>query len=71
MQTTIAKQLRSAILASNESHRQIALRSGIDKAQISRFLAGKSGLSIASAESLAEVLGLKICFEKTRAGATR
>lgn len=51
---------RKAIYASGAPSRAFCLRMGIDKGVMSRFLSGKTGLSLANLEALADLLGLEL-----------
>jgi len=53
-------QLRQAIEAGPKSRYQIAKETGLDEGLLSRFVHGKSGLSIPSIDKLCECLGLEI-----------
>ena len=57
-------ELRSAIQTSNLSTYEIAKRSGVDKAALSRFLTAGKTLTVESIEKLAPVLGLQIVVKK-------
>ena len=56
----LADQVRAAIAASDLSQYEIAKRSGVDEASLSRFMNGKGSLSFASLEKIAPVLRLQI-----------
>ena len=57
---TITDQLRRAIRASGKSRYWLSGESGVDKAALSRFMAGKATLTLPSLDRLAEVLGLEL-----------
>jgi len=57
---SLAEQLREAIDGSALTRYQICKRSGVDHAQISRFMAGERDLLLESAGKVAAVLGLKL-----------
>jgi transcriptional regulator with XRE-family HTH domain len=57
---TVSDAVRRAIEKSGVSRYRICREAGIDKASISRFMAGKTGLTLASLDALAEVLGLDL-----------
>lgn len=57
---TISGQVRKAITSSGISRYRISLETGIDKAALSRFMAGKVGLTLNSVDKLAEYLDLEI-----------
>jgi len=52
--------VRRAIRTAGVSRHRICREAGIDKASISRFMAGKTGLTLASLDRLADVLGLDV-----------
>jgi cyanate lyase len=54
----LSDQIRRAVDASDATHYAIAKTIGLDHAVMSRFMAGKSGLSIRNLDALADVLGL-------------
>jgi ribosome-binding protein aMBF1 (putative translation factor) len=56
----IAEQIRAAIERSDLSRYEIAKRSGVDQAILSRFVAGNAGLNLDSIEKLAPVLGIRV-----------
>jgi len=60
----LAEQIRAAINASGLSRYEIAKRSGVDEASLSRFVNDKGSLSFASVEKVAMVLGLEIVARK-------
>lgn len=57
---TLGDQIRRAVNASGVSHYRICKDTGIDKGALSRFMAGKVGLTLAHLEALADVLGLDV-----------
>lgn len=59
-QKLISEQLRQHIAASELSQRQISLKVGVDPAQMSRFLNGQGGLSLAVIDEVGKLLGLKV-----------
>jgi plasmid maintenance system antidote protein VapI len=61
---TISQQLKTAIKRSGESCYAISRATGIDKAALSRFMAGKRGLTSGSIDKLARYLGLKFTSKK-------
>jgi transcriptional regulator with XRE-family HTH domain len=63
--------VREAIAESGIEPAEMARRSGIDKAALSRFLRGTTGLSVESVEKIAPVVGLKITARKTRGKSER
>ena len=56
----LSEQVRRAVDASSLSRYAICKAAGVDKAVVSRFMAGKVGLSIPTLDALANVLGLNI-----------
>lgn len=49
------------------SQYELARRVGLDKSVVSRFMHGKSGLSIQNIDAICEELGLALTKKKTRA----
>jgi transcriptional regulator with XRE-family HTH domain len=62
----LSDQIRKAIDLSGLSRYRICKLTGIDQGAFSKFMAHKGGLSIASLDDVAEVLGLEL--SKTRKG---
>lgn len=62
--TTVSGQLRAAIKDSGMSPYRICKSSGIDQAALSRFLNGRLGLTLATVDKLADVLGLELAPKK-------
>jgi transcriptional regulator with XRE-family HTH domain len=60
----ILDAIREAIAKSDLSAYELAKRSGIDKAALSRFINSGAGLSIESIERIAPALGLEIVVKK-------
>ena len=60
------EQLRQAIERSGMSRYAIGQAAGIDKATMSRFMAGKVGLSLESIDKIVDVLRLKLVAEPSR-----
>ena len=56
----LSDQLRWMIERSGVSRYQLWQQTGIDQAALSRFMAGKGGLSMESIDSLASVLRLRL-----------
>jgi transcriptional regulator with XRE-family HTH domain len=63
---SMEEQIRKAILASGLAQRDLAKQAGVSHAQISRFLAGERGLSLASAAKICRVVGLRLTTTKER-----
>lgn len=57
---TISEQVRKAIEKSGLSHYEVCKRAGVDQAAMSRFMAGKRGLSLSTVDRLAEALDLEL-----------
>jgi hypothetical protein len=64
MDSTFQDQLRSAIRESALSLNSISRSTEIDTAVLSRFMNGKSGLSVTSIDGLFSLLGLWLMSEK-------
>ena len=60
----ITEKIRSTIEKSGLSRYEIAKRSGVDAAVLSRFMSGKGSLKLESIEKLAPVLGLQLIAKK-------
>ena len=65
--TRFSDQIRQAVEASGQSRYRICKDTGIDQAVLSRFMAGKVGLSMATLDALADVLNLRIVVGKPKA----
>ena len=63
---SLSDQIRAAILAAPVSRYQISKVTGIPEGNLSRFVAGKSGLSLASVDRVGEYLGLQIVVAPKR-----
>ncbi len=59
-QERLTEQLRSAIKGADKSVYAIAVEAKIDKSTLSRFLAGKGGLSMDGLDRLGKLLELRI-----------
>jgi len=62
----LLKDLRQAIDASPKSRYRIAMDTGISEPQLSKLMSRQCGLSIESAELLAEYLDLEIVLKPRR-----
>ena len=62
----ISEQLREAIQASGYSRYRLWQETGISQATLSRFMARKFDLSMASIDRLAAFLGLRLVQDKRR-----
>lgn len=60
----VAEQLRAALVASGLSHNELARRSGVEQASISRFIAGTRDLRLESAAKLCELLRMELTKPK-------
>ncbi len=56
----LSQALKDALRASDKSMYQIAQDAGVSQIVISRFLSGERDIRMATADRLAEVLGLKV-----------
>jgi len=56
----LSDQIRRTIIEAPLTRYRISKVAGIDQAVLSRFVAGKVGLSMATLDALADVLGLDI-----------
>lgn len=56
----LSQSLLAALRASGKSPRQLAEEAGVPEAAVSRFLSGDRDIHMATADRLAEVLGLTI-----------
>jgi transcriptional regulator with XRE-family HTH domain len=65
-QEALTDQVRRAVNDSPLSRYAICKAAGIDQAVMSRFMAGKAGLSLKSLDALAEVLGLELKLKKRK-----
>jgi transcriptional regulator with XRE-family HTH domain len=57
---SISEQLRAAILAGPATQYRIALETGVAKSVLSRFIHGQQGIGLATADKLAEFLGMEL-----------
>ncbi len=62
----IASMILSAIESSSLSRYEIAKRAGVTEASLSRFVNGKTTLSIESIEKIAPVLGLELVLKAAK-----
>lgn len=56
----LSDQLRQAVESGGLSRYELAKRTGLDEGLLSRFVHGKSGLSMESIDLIAECLGLEL-----------
>ena len=57
---SIVTELRKAIVESGYTQNQLSELSGVNRAQINRFVKGERTLTLESAERIAKVLGLEL-----------
>jgi transcriptional regulator with XRE-family HTH domain len=62
----LSDQIRRAIDQSGMSRNAICKELQIDKGQMSRFMAGTAGLSVANIDAMADLLGLDITTRESR-----
>jgi transcriptional regulator with XRE-family HTH domain len=62
----LSDQVRRAVDASGLSRYRIAKDIGVAESTVSRFMAGKGGLSLANLDAMADLLGLDIAASKRR-----
>ena len=62
----VLKAIRDAITQSGQSRYAIFKATGIDQAQLSRLMQGRTGLSLETLEKLTEYLGLEIVIRAKR-----
>ena len=56
----VTEQLKEAIRNSGESLNQLGERTGVDSAQLSRFMRGVRDLTLSTADKLCRALGLRL-----------
>jgi len=61
-----AAELRQTVLASGRQQRELEQAAGIGQGILSRFVHGTRGLTLTTADKLAEVLGLRWRLVKAR-----
>lgn len=64
----LSDQLRRAIETADKSRYVLWQETGIDQATLSRFMAGKGGLSVDGWDRLAEALGLELVARTKKGG---
>ena len=62
----MADVIRRAVKRSGVSRRELCRIAGVDCGNVSRFMAGKHGLTLDSVEKLAGPLGLKLVQDEPR-----
>ena len=65
---TLSESLRTALQNSPETRYQISRATGISQAQLSRFLHGKVGLTLANLDVLCGYLGVQVVGPDTKKG---
>jgi hypothetical protein len=60
MNEPFSDQLRQVIRDSGMTRYALSVQTGIDQAVLSKFMAGKIGLSLRSIDKLMDVLGLEV-----------
>lgn len=63
----ISKQIRLAVVNCGMTRYKLAQLTGIDQSALSKFVAGKVGLTLANIDELGRVLGMQIVTESPRA----
>ncbi|HZW31208.1 MAG TPA: helix-turn-helix transcriptional regulator [Isosphaeraceae bacterium] len=66
MREPFSSLLRRAILESGLTRYAISVKSGVNQAALSRFVAGKRSLNLESVDKLVEVLGLEVRMPRKR-----
>lgn len=59
-------QIRAAIAASDITRYRICKTIGLPESSLSRFMAGRAGLSLETIDKLAELLGLSVLVRRRR-----
>ena len=57
---SVLDSIREAIRKSGKSRYAIAKETGIDEGQLSKFMRGKAGLSLANLEAILETINLQL-----------
>jgi transcriptional regulator with XRE-family HTH domain len=65
-QVKLSDAIRAAVDDSGMGRNAIGRALNIDKGLVSRFMSGKSGLSVANLDALADVLNLRIVADKPK-----
>ena len=63
--TTLADQLRTAIKTCGRSRYALSQETGIEQSTLSRFVNGKGGMSLDTADAIAKALGLKLTSDES------
>jgi len=61
-------QIREAVASSGMSRYAICKAIGLNQGAMSRFMTGKSGMSMAALDRLAELLGLRVVARRRKDG---
>jgi transcriptional regulator with XRE-family HTH domain len=69
--STLLDQIRKAIEAGEKSRYRLSKETGIDQAQLSRFMSGSGAMSYENLELLAKALGLEIIVRPAKPAATK
>ena len=62
----LADDVRTAIRESGLSRYEIAKKTGVSQSVLSRFMSGETGMTLATLERIAPLLGLEIVIRKRR-----
>ncbi len=62
----LSDQIRGAVRESDMTRYEIWKATGIDQGALSRFVAGKAGMSFESLDRLADLLGLNIAIGRSK-----
>jgi transcriptional regulator with XRE-family HTH domain len=62
----LADDVRTAIRESGLSRYEIAQKTGVSQSVLSRFMSGETGMTLATLERIAPLLGLEIVIRKRR-----
>jgi transcriptional regulator with XRE-family HTH domain len=63
---SVIEAIKAALESCGESRAQVARGSGVAESQLSRLVTGERGLSMDSAEKLADYMGLEIVVRPKR-----
>jgi transcriptional regulator with XRE-family HTH domain len=64
MPEKLSDQIRMAIEKSGMTRYRLAAEARVDQGALSRFMSGKSGLSMAALDRISEIIGLSVRIEK-------
>ena len=64
--TSLSDQVHRAILTSGLTRYRISQESGVEQAALSRFMAGKTSLTLTTLDRMADVLGLDLVVRKPK-----